>query len=289
MIELTRTERITLLSLKEDDFIKDGAPKGITRNQYIVACKSLNKKGLARVAAVEGGDLEYAKLNTEGLALCDDLKELSNQTVSHDIPLSENALKVLELLCSDTSDNEIPEGMLECEYVDALRMLQDRGFITIGRSFNNYVISLQKNCIRDFNIIKKRRENNLTPLQAELLYKLSFLKRNETIDEIQTIEPFNELSDEEVYQSFNPLRTSGYIDFFGEDPALGMELPMYFKITNQGRNALRLYKEKHPEFHPRIENQNDPNNPYHLPDILNIPRANSIFNKAIEKGGSSSI
>ena len=72
--KLTSNEILTLRYIS-DGMQNDTAPAGLTQAQFCAALKSLSDKGMARVAFVEGGNVEAAQITMEGRAALDNLKD----------------------------------------------------------------------------------------------------------------------------------------------------------------------------------------------------------------------
>lgn len=250
---LTKNEIITLQHLADGDQ-HDEKPLWLTNSQFIAALKSLKEKGMVR-AFVNYGEVISSEITELGLAALDDMME---EELSEGQPLfTKEEMAVLTLLGDECGHSKGPEGMMTYQFKQVCRLLERKELVDICDAKDGWVASITEDGLDALEFIREEKKKQLTPLQATLL---DLLCNNAVISNIQTFSPFNMYSVEELYNEFLPLKEMKMINFFS-DKSGGPRSLTHMKIMDEGRIALRKYKEKHPEAkaiqHSPISNEED--------------------------------
>lgn len=236
---LTKNEIITLKHLADGDQHND-TPLSLTTPQFISALESLKAKDMVR-ACINYGKVLSSEIDTLGIAALDDLAE---EALDNDAPLfNEKEEKVLLYLGDGKSHSTAPTGMTKFIFKQVCRLLERKELVETYEKKNGWEVCITDNGKDAVEYIKKEKSRHLSPLQATLL---KLLCNNELISNIQTYSPFNMYSVEELYNEFLPLKEKNMIVFFS-DKSGGPRSLTHMKIMDEGRIALRKYKEKHPE------------------------------------------
>lgn len=245
-MEMTEYECKALKYVRDGKSL-DAVPRGMTKAQFVTALRNLETYGMVRLALVEGGDIEAARLLSSGQAALDDMNDEELANTSTEIHFSKYEVKVLRYLGDGKSHSTPPAGMMMVEFKAVCNSLEEKELVDTAQTMDGFEVEITSDGLDALAVMKDRLADELDELQARLLELLSTVKPNETIEDIQMYHPFNMYALDELFDEFEPMREAGLILFAGTAPREKQEIPAFFKIMDKGRVALRKYKEKHPE------------------------------------------